>query len=306
MTPIEQIKQILDDGVISQAKLAKEAGINPGALSSYLKGNYAGNSDNLEQALSQWLARRETKQQRFVQAPDFIQTATATQIHNAFEFARILGTIATVYGMSGAGKTRAAQEFKRNNQNVWIVTASPSRSTLSEILYEMALEIGLTDAPRRSGMLSRLIMKKLTGTQGLMIIDEADHLPYQALEEIRILQEESGIGFVLIGNDKVYTRMRGATHQAHEFARLWSRISKHVSIQKCKKNDVVAIANAWGLDTNDQEMMRLLSEISAKGGGLRSLTQTLRLAGIHAKGQDSVITRDLILAAQAELGGKNG
>lgn len=304
MTLTEQIKQILSAENITQAKLAKETGLNSGALSSYLKGDYAGNNDIIENALNQWLERRKAKIQRFVQAPDFIQTETAKQIFNAFEYAQVLGLITTVYGMSGAGKTFAAKEFKRNKKNVWMVTASPSRSTLSEILYEMALEIGLNDAPRRKGTLSRLIVKKLENSQGLMIIDEADHLPYDALEEIRILQEEIGIGFVLMGNDKVYTRMRGASHQAHEFARLWSRLAKPVSIQKCKKNDVIAIAKAWGLDTNDSQIMGLLNEIGSSGGGLRSLTQTLRLAGIYAKGEDCLINKEQIAQAKSELGGK--
>lgn len=308
MTLIDQIKQILDQNLITQGKLAKEAGIHASALSTYLKGSYTGNNEAVTQALTQWLERREAKK-RFVQAPDFIHTATAKQIFDAFEFARILGTMATVYGMSGAGKTRAAQEFKRTNQNVWIVTASPSRATLSAILYEMAMELGLNDAPRQKDKLARLIVKKLSGSQGLMIIDEADHLPYNALEEIRCLQEETGkdgatpVGVVLIGNDKVYSRMRGASHQSHEFARLWSRIAQHVSIQKCKKEDVRLIAEAWGLDSKDPEIMDILNKIGANGGGLRSLTQTLRLAGIYAKGQDSLITKALILNANQALGG---
>lgn len=304
MTLAEQIKQILTAENITQAKLAKETGLNSGALSSYLKGDYAGNNELIEEALNQWLARRKAKIQRFVQAPDFIQTETAKQIFEAFEYAQVLGLLTTVYGMSGAGKTFAAKEFKRNKKNVWIVTASPSRSTLSEILYEIALEIGLNDAPKRKGSLSRLIVKKLENSQGLLIIDEADHLPYDALEELRIMQEELGIGFVLMGNDKVYTRMRGASHQAHEYARLYSRLAKPVSIQKCDKNDVIAIAKSWGLDAKDKQIMGILNEIAANGGGLRTLTQCLRLAAIYAKGEDILISKEHILVAKAELGGK--
>lgn len=186
---------------------------------------------------------------------------------------------------------------------MWLVTASPSRSSLSEMLYEIALELGINDAPRRKGMLSRLITRKIKGTEGLLIIDEADHLPYDALEELRIMQEEAGIGLVLVGNDKVYTRMKGGISTHHEYARLWSRIAKNTSIQKTKQADVKSVALAWGLN-EDADALKVMQSITETGGGLRILTQTLRLAGMVAKGQNSLIDADLITQARAELLGK--
>ncbi|MGR6980842.1 AAA family ATPase [Testudinibacter sp. P27/CKL/0425] len=304
MTLAAQIKKIISDEGLVQAQVAKEVGVSSSILSQFLNGVYKGDNKSVESAVSNWLKSRSEKVKVFVEAPLFIETATAKQIFTTLEFARLLGSFALVYGASGVGKTRSAQEYKANNTNVWLVTASPSRSSLAEILYEMALELNINDAPRRAGRLARLVSKKLERTGGLMIIDEADHLPYAALEEIRILQEETGIGFVLIGNDKVYNRLRGGINQAHEFARLWSRVSKKTSIQKCKKADVTAIAKAWGLDIDDKDLMAVLNEIGGAAGGLRALTQYLRLAGISAKGNNTVINLDLILAAKHEMEGE--
>ena len=139
----------------------------------------------------------------------------------------------------------------------------------------------------------------------MVIIDESDHLPYDALEEIRIIQEEVEVGFALIGNDKVYNRIQGGVNQAHEFARLWSRIGKNTPIKASSKGDIKAIAEAWGLDSDDKDLMNVLNSIGTKAGGLRALTQYLRLAAITAKGQDSAITLDLILTAQKQMTGGN-
>lgn len=305
MTLKEQIKAILESGEIAQNQLAKEIGLTGPALSSYLRDKYTGDNQRITGALEDWLEKREEKRNNLVQAPDFVETATAQQILATLGYAHLFGTITTVYGMSGAGKTTAAREYKKTHANVWMVTAKPSRATLNEILFEMALELGLSDCPKRKGMLSRVIAKKLNGTKGLFIVDEADHLPYEALEELRLLQEESQVGFVLIGNDKVYNRMRGASHQSHEFARLWSRIAKNTSIQSCKKADVLAIAKAWNLDTEDRKVMGLLGEIGKRGGGLRSLTQTLRLAWMNAKSKNERLNYDFILNAKMELQGGN-
>ncbi|QLB43570.1 AAA family ATPase [Mannheimia pernigra] len=303
MNLIEQVKGFLTENSVSQAKLAKESGVNAGALSAYLNGNYSGDIANVEAKLTAYLNKKEVQAREFVEAPAFIQTATARQIFKTLEFAQIANCMATVYGMSGVGKTKAIQEFKKGRANVWLVTASPSRSSLSEILYEIALELGISDAPRRKGTLSRLIARKIKGTEGLLIVDEADHLPYEALEELRIMQEEANIGLVLVGNDKVYTRMKGGISPHHEYARLWSRVAKNTSIQKTKQADTKAVAKAWGL-SEDEEALKVMQSITETGGGLRILTQTLRLAGMVAKGLDRVITAELIMQARQELLGK--
>lgn len=303
MTLIDQIKQHIAESGISQAKIAKESGVNAGALSAYLNGNYGGDIANLEAKLTAYFNKKEVQAREFVEAPAFIETATARQIFKTLEFAQIANCMATVYGMSGVGKTKAIQEFKKGRANVWLVTASPSRSSLSEILYEIALELGISDAPRRKGTLSRLIAHKIKGTEGLLIVDEADHLPYEALEELRIIQEEANIGLVLVGNDKVYTRMKGGISPHHEYARLWSRVAKNTSIQKTKQADTKAVAKAWGLE-EDTEALKVMQSITETGGGLRILTQTLRLAGMVAKGLDQAITADLIIKARQDLLGK--
>lgn len=304
MNLIEQINHIKAQENISQSDIAKQLGITSGALSAYLNNKYQGNVENIETAIRNWLGNRQKKEQVFVKDPQFVETDTAKKVWSALDMSRLLNTMVTIYGASEVGKTKASQEYQRNNGNVWMITASPSRATLSSILYELALELGINEAPRRKDKLSRLVTKKLKGTQGLVIIDESDHLPYDALEEIRIIQEEAEVGFALIGNDKVYTRIQGGVHPAHEYARLWSRIGKHFPFKKTLKGDIKAIATAWGLDISDKDLMTILYDIGGKAGGLRSLTQCLRLAAINAKGQGTALTTPLILTAQAQLKGE--
>lgn len=304
MTNIDKIKELLDSGAYTQTQIAKEIGFSGGALSAYLKGNYRGDNDKLNQSLNDWLDGKNRQQEQFMSAPAFIETATAKQVMERLDFAKMFSKITVIHGASGLGKTKSARHYSQTHNNVWMITASPSCSTLNEILYEMALELGLNDAPKRAGKLSRVLKRKLMGSKGLMIIDEADHLPYNALEEIRILQESTEIGFALIGNDKVYTRMQGGANQHHEFARLWSRIATKLSLPTVKKADIKAIATAWGLDLTDTQLMKALYEMGKSAGALRALTNYLELAGMSARANNSGITLKLILAAQQQMEGK--
>ena len=302
MTLTIQIKQLIDDKHFTQSQIAKECGFSGGALSSFLKGTYKGDNDKLEAALQSWLDGQTKKTATFVSAPDFVDTPTAAKIFADFDFVKMFGKMGVVYGASGVGKTQAARQYTRANNNVWMITARPSICTINEVLYEMALELGISDAPKRAGKLSRMLKIKLAGTRGLMIIDEADHLPLKVLEELRILQEDSEVGFMLIGNDKVYTQMQGGFNQRHEFARLWSRNAKRQSVQKNSKKDIDAVATAWGLELTDSKLMTALYSIGQGAGSLRALTNYLQLAGLQARARNEPITLALILSAQQQMG----
>lgn len=302
MTLTDQVKQLIKDKGFTQTQIAKECGFSGGALSSYFKGTYKGDNEKLEVALQSWLDGQTKKTATFVSAPDFVDTPTAAKIFADFDFVKMFGKMGVVYGASGVGKTQAARQYTRANNNVWMITARPSICTINEVLYEMALELGISDAPKRAGKLSRMLKIKLAGTRGLMIIDEADHLPLKVLEELRILQEDSEVGFMLIGNDKVYTQMQGGFNQRHEFARLWSRNAKRQSVQKNSKKDIDAVAAAWGLELSDSKLMTALYSIGQGAGSLRALTNYLQLAGLQARARNEPITLALILSAQQQMG----
>ncbi len=302
MTLTIQVKQLIKDKGFTQTQIAKECGFSGGALSSYFKGTYKGDNEKLETALQKWLDGQTKKTATFVSAPDFVETPTASKIFADFDFVKMFGKMGVIYGASGVGKTQAARQYTKANNNVWMITARPSICTINEVLYEMALELGISDAPKRAGKLSRMLKIKLAGTRGLMIIDEADHLPLKVLEELRILQEDSEVGFMLIGNDKVYTQMQGGFNQRHEFARLWSRNAKRQSVQKNSKKDIDAVAAAWSLDLSDSKLMTALYSIGQGAGSLRALTNYLQLAGLQARARNEPITLALILSAQQQMG----
>ncbi|PNK59942.1 AAA family ATPase [Psychrobacter sp. FDAARGOS_221] len=302
MTLTDQVKQLIEEKGLTQTQVAKECGFSSGALSSFFKGSYKGDNEKLEASLQSWYDAQTKQTATFVSAPDFVETPTATKIFADCDFLKMFGKMGVVYGASGVGKTQAARQYTKANNNVWMITARPSICTINEVLYEMALELGISDAPKRAGKLSRILKSKLSGTKGLMIIDEADHLPLKVLEELRILQEDSEVGFMLIGNDKVYTQMQGGFNQRHQFARLWSRNAKRQSVQQNSKKDIDAVAQAWGLELSDTKLMNALYSIGQGAGSLRALTNYLQLAGLTAKARNEPITLPLILSAQKQMG----
>lgn len=294
---VMHVRAMQESRNISSAQLAREIGVSTATISQIFNDSYKADPAAIIEKMAAWLDLKNQKHMRSA-APVFVLTTTARQIMDDMTYAQISQSIAVIYGASGVGKSKSLEEYSRNNPNVWMITASPSRSTLPECLYELAMELGMDQAPRHKGPLARAVRKRLAGTNGLIVIDEADHLDYPTLEEFRILHEECGVGLVMAGNNKIYTQLTGGRRN-EDFARLFSRIAKRRGIHKTKQSDVKTIADAWNV--NGTAERDLLIQISERPGSLRLLVKTLKLAALYAK--DDPITVAHLKAAFAELEG---
>ena len=291
------LRTLVESEKATYAQIARESGVAAGTLSAFVNNKYNGDNERVAQTLERWLENYH-RAAELPEPPRFVETRTARQIWTSMRFASLTESISVSCGNPGVGKTEAAREFRRTNNNVWMITVTPSCASVLECLTELAYELGMNDAPRRKGPLSRALRRRLEGTQGLVIIDEADHLGAEVLEELRLLQESARIGLVLMGNHRVYSNMTGGNRTV-EFARLFSRIAKRTAINKTKIDDVKAIADAWQI-TGENER-ELLQQIAQKPGALRILNHSLRLAAMTAHGKGERVNEDYLRQAFREL-----
>ncbi|HAP0139462.1 TPA: AAA family ATPase [Escherichia coli] len=291
------LRTLVDNEKATFKQISLESGVSTGTLSSFMNDKYNGDNGRVAQILNRWLENYH-RAAELPEPPRFVETQTVKQIWTSMRFASLTESIAVVCGNPGVGKTEAAREYRRTNNNVWMITITPSCASVLECLTELAFELGMNDAPRRKGPLSRALRRRLEGTQGLVIIDEADHLGAEVLEELRLLQESTRTGLVLMGNHRVYSNMTGGNRTV-EFARLFSRIAKRTAINKTKKADVKAIADAWQI--NGEKELELLQQIAQKPGALRILNHSLRLATMTAHGNGEQVNEEYLRQAFREL-----
>lgn len=291
------LRTLVENEETTFKQIALESGLSTGTISSFINDKYNGDNERVSQMLQRWLEKYHAVAE-LPEPPRFVETQTVKQIWTSMRFASLTESIAVVCGNPGVGKTEAAREYRRTNNNVWMITITPSCASVLECLTELAFELGMNGAPRRKGPLSRALRRRLEGTQGLVIIDEADHLGAEVLEELRLLQESTRTGLVLMGNHRVYSNMTGGNRTV-EFARLFSRIAKRTAINKTKKADVKAIADAWQI--NGENELELLQQIAQKPGALRILNHSLRLAAMTAHGKGERVNEDYLRQAFREL-----
>lgn len=285
---------------MSQSDLARLAGTSASTLGRWLAGKYEGDNAKVErqiEAALHALADRQAQSAALPSAPDYIATPTSERIVAALRYAHVASDVVVVYGGAGVGKTQSLTHYAKGAPNVYVATATPASAGVVPALEEVADALGL---PIASGAarLHRAICKRLRGTYGLLVMDEAQHLSVAALDQLRSIHDATGCGLALVGNDAVYTTMTGGNRAAY-LDRLFSRIGKRVRVGTAGAKDTDAIIAAWGIDAT--ECRKLLRDIASKPGGLRILTKTLRLASMYAAGDSRTVCCADIRAAWREL-----
>lgn len=301
----DRIIAITTDEGCTQSQIARESGMSASALSGYLSGTYPGDIKAVEKKLSQWMALRERKTEKTSNVPlaiDYIKTPTGDYIDSGCEYGQLFNDLVLCVGGAGVGKTKALENRKKMNPNVFMATMSPVNAGVSPCLSELGYALGMNDLCGQPTRVFHEIVRKCKGTNSLIIIDEAQHLHATSLEVLRALHDAAKIGMVLAGNEMVYARITDRGQRTATFAQLFSRVGKRLRILKPLKADAVAIAEAYGL--TGQKEIDAAWAIAQKPGALRMLVKTLRLAFVLAQGADKPVDIHFIKAAWLDLSGE--
>ena len=186
------------------------------------------------------------------------------------------GDMVAIHVEAGVGKSVTCRHYAAQNPNVWVLTCSPAANTIMAALEEVAEAVGLRELPSGAARLQREIKRRLRGTHGLLIVDEAPYLGLSVIETLRSIYDATGIGLALVGNTRILSRMNSAGQMAL-FAQITSRLGVRLSLKKPSAGDVCSLAIAWRV--GDEEAVKLAKEIAGTPGVLRSMVKAICRAG---------------------------
>jgi DNA transposition AAA+ family ATPase len=120
------------------------------------------------------------------------------------------------------------------------------------------------------------LCRKLRDGHGanVILIDEAQHLTNQTLEEFRCIHDETGVPIVFSGNATFQTRFNRA--KGAVFAQLTSRVGMHLKIWESSEEDIRAYCQHHDIE-GEKETLFLVRQAKASGG-LRTLVKLLGIA----------------------------
>ncbi|OGA99425.1 MAG: hypothetical protein A3E25_17845 [Burkholderiales bacterium RIFCSPHIGHO2_12_FULL_69_20] len=297
------VRAAMDKRKASQAAIAREIGISSSTLSQWLSGRYQGSDAAIADKVATWEANRQAGAALSgATASAWVDTSANQAVEDALLFAQDAGAIAVIYGGAGLGKTTAVKRYAENNPNVWRVTATPATSSLMAMLEGVANALELRDIPNRPSAYAGEIVRRMTGTRGLLVVDEAQHIGTPALEELRSIHDASGVGLAMVGNESVFARLTGGNRKA-TFAQLFSRVAFRLRVGTPTRSDTDAILTASGVDGERER--EWAHQVATLPGGLRGLAHTLRQASMFARQDGSAVDLRALHAAWRNLGGES-
>lgn len=259
---IEFVKEYIAKTGKTQAAVAQELGISSGALSSFISGSYKTPHTIVPKVRN--LMEISEKKKISLTDPPFVETSVSKMVKNAIKYSHIRGKISVVYGDAGIGKTQAFRSYLRENGLAIGITIAPTYASITGVNELLAEQLGVRERVARK--ITNEIISRLRGSGRVIVIDEAQHLTVRALNHIRCLADEAEVGVCLIGNEEVYSKLKGSGKA--DFAQLFSRIGMRepVSIHNITKEDVKRVFQDGDVG---EEAVNILYQICQTNYGLR-------------------------------------
>lgn len=281
---------------LTQAEIGRQSEIPSSTLSQYLSDRYPSDPDAIATKLHKWVKARERAlevQSRLPVAPLYQPMKTSADIAAKLGYARQAGRIVSICGSPGVSKTSTAIQFKHETPRTWMAAMDPSTRGVNTCLVEILAAMGEPDARGTPQALARRIVQRVMEAESLIIVDEAQHLSDQSVEQLRAINDKvrsagGKVGIALMGNQLAYSRM------AHDgsrpaFAQVSSRMAQRMWIVNPLPADVKMLAEAWAEANNEiltPAALAYCQQIAARPGGLRNVEMSMEAALMAAWGAE--------------------
>lgn len=281
----------------SQAWLCRLSRINPGTANQVLKGTYTAPPAKFIAQMSEAIKLHEER--RGKRDVPFVETSVTKLAAAVCHRARVYRNFALLVAYVGTGKTEALKQIAIANAATYMVEADPDMgpgAMLEALVTATKAEVE-TRGKYSQGTTAekfRGLVKALSGTSALIIVDEAETIQPRALHYLRRLRDKAGIGIVLAGTQRLSVLIKPEHGQ---FDQIRSRVGfwpETVSTITREDSDAVAQAAFEDHDlTND-----VLDALWAYGAGsIRVLAEDL-IPAVRDFGLAKGRTLDAVLIKQ--------
>lgn len=291
-----QMAAIAEEQGWTKSEAARRCGMPDGTFSQWWSGKYSGRLDTtnkkVEQFLSSWSDMR-AKAESLPEPPGFIRTSISDQITDMLMSAQVLHGLVMVSVEAGLGKTMTARQYQATRPNVFLATMSPYANKPYGMMQEVARATGVQET-NPAKLVTGIGRRLAVSGQSLLIVDEAQNLSDEAINQLRHFSDEYQCGVALLGNTETYSRFSG-WKDGPKYAQLRSRIFKRMRKDQASIADLRIFIAAHGI--TDKGQVEFLTGVGKKGGAMRQVSFTVMLAKMTAMGAGRELTLEDLKAA---------
>jgi DNA transposition AAA+ family ATPase len=279
-----QVIEIAENNDWSKSETARQIGIAEGTFSQWASMKYSGRYDTQNVIVGNFLDNyvADTRLAASIpDAPSFIKTGFSQAVTDMLAAAQLMPGMVMVTSPAGNGKTFTAERYRATHANVFMATMSESSRSVQAMLTEIAAELNVGSGGAGSVRgIGRRIARSGGGT--LLIIDEAQHLLDEAVNQVRHFLDRYKCGIALLGNTETYSRFSNRWSETEKYGQLQRRIFMRMKPKPLAEADVRLFIRAWGVKDGEQE--NFLFGVARKPGALGQVNQTVKLAKMLALG----------------------
>lgn len=272
-TTIERLRSHLAATGSTQSAIAKSIGLTASVISHFLKNTYQGDVQAVADRLNEYLNLEDERIAMRIQVSKetTLKTRAYQEIHIILREISKECEMGLIVGDAGTGKTTALKAYAKANKTCILVEADHGY-TARALFVDLCNTLHLETRGSIHDLLERVVTR-LSESGRLIIIDEAEHLPYRALDLIRRIHDKAGVGVALVGMPRLQKNITG---DRQHYAQLYSRIGAFRRIGALTDEDIEAMVRA-SLGTVTAEAMDSL--VKACRRNARVLSKLLKWAG---------------------------
>lgn len=248
-----ELKSLMESNGYSVNFVATAIGVAKSTISMWMNDTYKGDNTRITDKVNNFI-QRERERTNDDEIP-IVDISIVRYISEIGRLCHTKGKIGVCAGRAGLGKTVAVKEYTKNFLDA-ILIESDSGYTAKSLLLEIHKRLGLSGKGCAYDLMNEVV-NKLYNSGRLLIIDEAENLPYRALEITRRIHDKTGIGILLVGRNVLFENLRGYKNQ---YDQLYSRVKYHKLLDSLLIQDVTKILNAAGQDPDLAETYLVYSD----------------------------------------------
>lgn len=281
----------------TKTETGRRIGLKESTFSQWLSGTLEGVLEGFNNQVAKWLDAVEDAAGLSLllpTSPQFFASKAAIDIHSTLFLAQTLPGFVTITLDAGRGKTFSCEEYQRVRPHVHLVTLNESTTTVTGAMNMLARQFGIRVF--NQGEVVETIGERLKRSAGaLLIVDEAQHADARSVNQFRHFRDKYQCGVALVGNDEVRRKIGQSGATAASRDQIVSRIDKNLKQDTGRAEDVRDFIAAWGIV--DPTCVKTLTGIGMKGGALRQIDRTIKIACLSARCTPAELQKKHIEAA---------
>jgi hypothetical protein len=242
---VVELRGYMEENGTNQSQLAKDMGVSSGTLSLWLADKYNGSIADINASVKNFLDREKEKSENSTVEFKFVMTSVARKIFELARLCHLDSELGVIYGDAGLGKTVAVREYAKIYPDTILIETDPGW-TERVVVKKIHRALGMDGRGYADEMMSEIV-SRLMNSGRLIIVDETENLPSDAINLVRRIPDHARVGLLLVGMPRLVHNLRG---RKGELAQLYSRSGMSYHIDSLKDQDTEEIVKSCLPDSN--------------------------------------------------------